>query len=129
MRPAAYFLLACSLLLVAACQKDSNQALYDEVMAIHDEIMPKMDDLYRAKMALQQRLDSAAVDDAGREEIARKIAQIDAASESMMVWMREFNPIPDSEGKEKAREYLLEERARIQEIREKMLEALEQARE
>ena len=29
---------------------EANQALYDQVMDIHDEVMPKMEDIYKMKI-------------------------------------------------------------------------------
>jgi hypothetical protein len=33
----------------SATNDNPNQALYDEVMRVHDEVMPKMEDLYKLK--------------------------------------------------------------------------------
>jgi hypothetical protein len=32
-----------------AIEESGNQALYDEVTKVHDEVMPKMDDIYKMK--------------------------------------------------------------------------------
>jgi hypothetical protein len=105
-----------------------NQKLYDSVMAIHNEVMPKLDDLYKAKVKLSARLkESTGITDKEQQQIAGKIARIDSASESMMVWMRQFNPIPDSLGEKKARAYLVSELAKIQKVKEGVRQALENA--
>jgi hypothetical protein len=46
----------------------------------------------------------------------------------MMIWMRQFNPIPDSLGEEKAREYLEDEMTKVKKVREDILQALEQSK-
>jgi hypothetical protein len=46
----------------------------------------------------------------------------------MMVWMRKFNPLPDSLGEEKAREYLENEMEKIKKVREDVLAAIEKAK-
>jgi len=133
-------LLACILLTVACQQKPSehdhpndqmedspNKALYDQVMAIHDEVMPKMNDLYKAKTELRKRLEASDLTEAERTAIGEKIAQIEAADESMMVWMRQFEPIPDSAGEEKAKQYLEAELIKVKKVREDILQALEEA--
>ena len=33
-----------------------NQALYEEVMDVHDEVMPKTDEIYRLKKELQDKI-------------------------------------------------------------------------
>lgn len=133
-------LLACALL-TAGCQDKSadhhhtddnveespNKALYDEVMAVHDEVMPKMNDLYKAKTELRKQLGTPDLSEAEKQAIHKKIAQIEAADEGMMVWMRQFEPIPDSAGEKKAREYLESELIKVKKVKEDILQALQQA--
>jgi hypothetical protein len=38
-----------------AC-KDANKELYNQVMNVHDEVMPKMEDIYRLKKDLQDKI-------------------------------------------------------------------------
>lgn len=102
-----------------------NQALYDEVMKIHDEVMPRMDEIYRKKESLKNRIANAPeMVEADKRAIEDSITELDQASEGMMVWMREFNPIPDSLGEEKAREYLENEMEKIKKVREDINEIL-----
>ena len=134
-----HLLLDLFLVFVTACQRKSgdehqhhddhhssaNQDLYDEVMRIHDEVMPKMNDLYKLKTAKKTRLEMPGLPEQERQEIQNDIARLDSASEGMMVWMREFNPIPDSVGEEKARDYLQAELQKVKKVKEDMLEALQ----
>src|SRR5688572_1006614 len=88
-------------------EKSPNQSLYDEVMKVHDEVMPKMDDIYKLKEKLKKQLtDAPTMVEEKKKDVEKTILQLDSASEGMMVWMRNFNPIPDSLGEEKARKYL-----------------------
>jgi hypothetical protein len=135
-----YSILFSVVLFCVACQKqhdgehehDSeeeienspNQALYDQVMDIHDEVMPKMNDLYKAKTSLKTRLALPGLGETEKQEINTKIARIDSASESMMVWMRHFDPIPDSVGEDKARAYLESELVKVKKVKEGILAAL-----
>jgi len=106
-----------------------NQALYDEVMKVHDEVMPKMDDIYKLKQELKKQMaDSAALAVEKRKMIEGNIMRLDSASENMMVWMRNFNPIPDSLGEEKARAYLEDQKEKIKKVKEEMLEAIDEAK-
>lgn len=105
-----------------------NQALYDEVMKVHDEVMPKMNDLYKMKQDLQKKLDETKdLSEEKKKELEQTIARLDSASDGMMVWMRQFNPVPDSLGEEKAREYLEDEMERVKKVKEDILETLEDA--
>src|SRR5262245_34128266 len=85
-----------------------NQVLYEEVMKIHDKVMPKMEDIYKLKRELQKKIeDTPAMAAEKKKELEALIAKLDSADHSMMTWMHEFNPLPDSvAGEEKAREYL-----------------------
>lgn len=106
-------------------QISPNQELYNEVMNIHDEVMPKMNDLHKAKTTLRTRLQLPGVPVQERRELEIKIARLDSASEGMMVWMRQFNPPPDSLGEEKARAYLKKELVKVKKVRDDILSALE----
>ncbi|MBL7857868.1 MAG: hypothetical protein JNM57_09275 [Cyclobacteriaceae bacterium] len=108
---------------------DGNQALYDEVMKVHDEVMPKMNDIYKLKEELKNKVVHEALSDEQKKEIESTISKLDSASNSMMVWMREFNPVPDSIGEEKAREYLENEMERVKKVKDNILEALAAAKE
>jgi len=143
MRSTFTLLLLAVLLALGACQKSGddhdhaddieqsdnspNQALYDEVMNIHDEVMPKMNDLHKAKTSLQTRLEMPGLGENEKQDLQNKIARIDSASESMMVWMRQFNPIPDSVGEDKARAYLENELVKVKDVKDNILRALKTA--
>lgn len=135
-------LLITFLMLMASCEQRSggghndghdqvenspNQALYQEVMQVHDEVMPKMNDLYNAKSALKKQLGEAGLSEGKKNEINGKIARIDSASDGMMIWMRQFSPIPDSAGEDKAKHYLQSELVKVKKVREDILRALETA--
>ncbi len=106
-----------------------NQTLYDEVMKVHDEVMPKMDDIYKLKQALKKQMaDSSNLAVEKRKTIEAAILRLDSASEGMMVWMRNFNPLPDSLGEEKARGYLEDQQEKIKKVKEEMLKAIDEAK-
>jgi regulator of replication initiation timing len=103
-----------------------NEALYHQVMDIHDEVMPKMEDLYTLKKQLQEKIESTP--DLVAEEKKKmedRIAHLDSASQLMMEWMHQFNPLPDSTDQEEAREYLESEMEKIKKVKDAMLEAID----
>ena len=105
---------------------DPNQALYNEVMNIHDEVMPKMDDIYKLKRNLQDKLDSASTIAAEQKiKLEQRIAHLDSVGNLMMDWMHKFDPLPDSSDQEEAREYLESEMEKIKKVKDAMLEAIE----
>jgi len=109
-------------------EEGGNQALYDEVMKVHDEVMPKMNDIYKLKEELKDQIaNTPGMVEEKKKEIEGMIVKLDSASEGMMVWMRNFNPLPDSLGEEQAKEYLENEMEKIKQVRESVKEALEEA--
>lgn len=111
-----------------AIEEGGNQVLYDEVMKVHDEVMPKMNDIYKLKEELKNQIaNTPNIAEEKKKEIEATILKLDSASEGMMVWMRNFNPLPDSLGEEQAKEYLENEMEKVKKVREDVVEALEKA--
>ena len=109
-------------------EEGGNQALYDEVMKVHDEVMPKMDDIYKLKEKLKDKIaETPDMVEEKKKDIETTISRLDSASESMMVWMRNFNPLPDSAGVEEAKDYLEVEMEKIKQVKEDVRKALEEA--
>ena len=110
-------------------EEGGNQALYDEVMKVHDEVMPKMDNIYKLKGQLKEKIDNTpGLADEKKKEIEGIILRLDSASEGMMVWMRKFNPPADTVvGEEQAKEYLEGEMEKIKKVRDDVRKALEEA--
>jgi len=102
----------------------TNTILYNQVMDIHDEVMPKMEDLYNLKKDLQEKLGSTT-DQASKADIELRLAQIDSASKLMMDWMHQFNPPPDTVDQEQIRAYLESEMEKVKRVREAILETLD----
>ena len=106
-----------------------NKALYDQVMDIHDEVMPKMDDLYKLKQELQEKIaNTPSMVEDQKKELENMISNLDSTSNAMMDWMHNFSPLPDSTDQEKAREYLESEIERIKKVRDLTNETLEKAK-
>ena len=112
----------------AACQTKSEEtdlkALKDEVFEIHDAVMPKMGDLRRVRKALMLQADSLQVSDSVRVNVLLNASdKIADANESMMDWMRNFDP--NFEGTdEEILNYLNEKKASITKVKEDMLGSL-----
>ena len=82
--------LFISLVLFSCGHKgDKNDPLYKEVMAIHDEVMPKLSTIHKLKKQLKK------TENATEKEVLDLILNLDKADEAMMVWMEEFDPPAD----------------------------------
>lgn len=114
----------------SAPTENPNQPLYDQVMDVHDEVMPAMDEIERLKRTLRDKIaNTPDMIEERKAELERVISNLDSASNSMMDWMHEFNPLPDSADQEKARAYLESEMERIKKVKDRMTESIEKAKE
>lgn len=110
--------------------ENPNQALYEQVMDIHDEVMPRMDDIERLKRTLKEQIANTPDMVVERKaELEKIISNLDSASYVMMDWMHKFNPLPDSVDQESAREYLETEMEKIKKVRDQMNESIEKAQQ
>ncbi|MEQ9467782.1 MAG: hypothetical protein RLN88_10250 [Ekhidna sp.] len=121
-----------TIILFAACgpgKKEELQTLKDEVMSIHDEVMPKMGELRNVRKQLMLQADSLMESDSVRAAILTTAADnIGEANESMMQWMRNFEP--EFEGtNEEVMQYLQGQKESIQKVKEDMLGSVAKGRE
>ena len=113
------------LLLIFACKEKptevvkKNSPLYDEVMAIHDKVMPEMSTIH----SLKRELKSIEKPET-RDVIIKKIIALDNADEAMMSWMADFK-VPEDHDKEA--EYLNNEKEAIQMVSDQMYSSIRQA--
>jgi SMC interacting uncharacterized protein involved in chromosome segregation len=108
-------------------EEDPNKVLYNEVMDIHDEVMPSMDELHRLKKDLEEKIKNSPdlVADK-KQQMEQTVLLLDSAGKSMMSWMREFSP--EEYEKEAQRDYLEKELKRVQTVKDVMLKALDEGR-
>ena len=121
-----HLFLALLFILVLGC-KDSNHKvsenkskLYDEVMAIHDKIMPEMSTIHALKRDLKSLEDSKS-----KPHIINKIIELDRAEEAMMAWMADFK-VPDDKDLEKV--YLTQELLNIKKVGTTMVSSIQDAK-
>ena len=104
---------------------EKEKPLYDQVMDIHDEVMPKMEDLHRAKKLLKDSVAKTPEMPIERKtEIEQTILLLDSAQDSMMEWMRGFVP-PEPTDKEAYEKYMEAELVKVRKMRETVLSALQ----
>jgi TolA-binding protein len=111
-----------------ADSESPNEALYNQVMDVHDEVMPRMEDIYKLKKDLQEQIaNTPDMVVERKQQLEAIISNLDSANNAMMDWMHKFEPLPDSIDQEKAREYLESEIERIKKVKELMNESIEKA--
>ncbi|WP_190810070.1 hypothetical protein [Flagellimonas sp. S3867] len=129
----SFSFLVLSLALFSCKQEkknDKSPTQMEQVMAIHDEVMPKMGKLGKLVGELKSKVDTTAT--SLQHEAAMKDLQ--AANESMMDWMMNFGERFDSEeildGKalsEQKQQWLNEEEAKVKALREQINSSIEKA--
>jgi hypothetical protein len=131
----SFFLLLLALVAVA-CQSGQKgkgsqaEALTESVMAAHDEVMPMMGEMHQMSKQLKSKAKAAA--EAGDEmaaEKAREAAQaLDQASEGMMGWMRQYEPVTPEMAEAEAVAYLEDQQAKVDKVKADILSSIEQAK-
>jgi chromosome segregation ATPase len=113
-----------------AISNSANEALLSEVDKLHSELMMQMEDIYKQKEELKNKLSSTpSLSDEVKQKIEVSMSKLDSADHSMMDWMHNFQPPVDSiVGEEKAREYLESEMEKVKKLKEDINEALESAK-
>ena len=108
------FLLGCSV-------KSGNDIdfLFQEIMDVHDEVMPKMGKIRN----LEKQCRSVALTSPDSLELIRQAEFLSNANEAMMIWMREFNSNFRGSDLEK-REYLLAQKMKIYHVKDLMNSSL-----
>ena len=138
------FLLALSIF-VSACgnsQKpaaDSNnfteeqlkaqEEAFQKMMSIHDEVMPKLDDINRVGRNLKPYLDSLE-DKSVKEEINLALKNMETAEDHMMEWMMaspKMGQLRDSLSNEAIIGLLQAEEQKISKVRDDMMNSLQAA--
>ena len=103
---------------------EKEKSLYDQVMDIHDEVMPKMNDIYKMRKSLQDSIAKTPdMPEKTKLKFQQSILRLDSAGNSMMSWMREFNP-PEAKDKEAFNKYMETELVKVKKMREDVMRAL-----
>ncbi len=130
-----------SLLLIISCRRPSenaidnqtspdslNQVLYSQVMEVHDEIMPGMEKIYKLKQDIEVQIaNTPSLTRAHEQQLEQVISNLDSANNSMLTWMQNFSPLPDSTNVLEARNYLELELERVREVRSLINDRIAQA--
>lgn len=112
---------------------DKTNLLRDEVIAIHDEVMPLMGELRSLKKELKTKADGLVEQDS--LENAEKIhelrnieSQLEYAFEGMFIWMRQYKEPEESLDKNDAKAYLTEQKVLVEKVNKDIKQALKAAK-
>lgn len=79
----------------SSSETQREEALWDQVMAIHDEIMPQTSKLERMAQKLKKHLDRQDLSPAQRREVEETIKLIESAVAAMWDWMHNLQQLPE----------------------------------
>jgi hypothetical protein len=126
MKKITLFLVLSCLLSVFSCKeekKDEGPSQMDKVMAVHDEVMPKMGELGKLVGKLKPMADSLGMD----SPQGKAMRDLQDANKSMMDWMqgigKRFDADEIMKGKaltEEKQKWLDEEEEKVNEVKEKI---------
>ena len=114
-------LLIALLIFGNSCKEydQEQQQLWDKVMVVHDEVMPKMGELHQLKKQLKKQEQNPTQQEA--------IQVIEAAQDAMMDWMRNYKSMSvlSKLGHAEAIAYLQKEQERVAKVKKMMLESID----
>ena len=100
----------------------------DQIMDVHDEVMPLMDPLYQTRKQLQDKADSLDPTSAAYGQHGELIRKIEVAEAEMMNWMRNYEPNFEGQTDSVTTYYYEAQKAAIEEVASQMNAALEEGK-
>ncbi|MBS4070392.1 hypothetical protein ACFPIK_10645 [Algoriphagus aquatilis] len=129
-----FYLIFTLLIFVQACgnkQVEENKTQREQVIAVHDEVMPKMGQLKSLEKAALQKAEelqnSETPDQAKIDELKNLASQLNLAYEGMFVWMRQYNTEDGEKTPEEVKVYLDEQLVLVSKVNEDIKAALAKA--
>ena len=127
-------ILLCSFTIISCnSNKNKEKELFDKVMRIHDEVMPKMEKLYSQEKLVKEKIKTAEENTNRNEkkimELKSTYEELKHANDAMMQWMRGFSTEYGNKTHKQIMEYLEEEEVKIEIVKTKMIEAEKHAEE
>lgn len=106
------------------------QPLYEEILAVHDEVMPELNTIASLQEQMKNKLDELRVAPADTEalkEANRILGDLNKAENAMWSWMHNFSKLDSIADAEKSA-FLEVEKMSVNSMKELMLSSIEQAR-
>jgi flagellar biosynthesis chaperone FliJ len=137
-----HFFIPLIILLALACNpqrqkevveaQNQRQQLYDEVMAVHDDVMPHMQDIRRYKNQIRDKIESMTKKGVSGKEVTtlnNLIDKLESADEAMMNWMRTFGRDYNEMDDDAAIAYLEDQKKKVIQVKNELETALREAEE
>lgn len=106
----------------------AQQKLWDELMAVHDEVMPKISNIHKLSRQLRNHQETTSgLSSEVTANINGTVEMLDAADESMFSWMnnlRQLKPLQDTEKHKEILSYLKSEQEKMNKVKADMLNSI-----
>jgi hypothetical protein len=130
----AYLILLFLVTFFSSCgnkQEEENKALRAKIIAIHDEVMPKMGQLKSFEKSALQRAEeiqnSESPDMAKIDSLQQLASKLNQAYEGMFVWMRQYSIEDGEQTPEQVKIYLDEQLPLVTKVNDDIKSVLEEA--
>jgi hypothetical protein len=111
--------------------------LFKEVMSVHDEVMPRMDELMNFKSKAKKKIET--LDSLNKiktkpeyatekQQLDSLLTDLDAADNAMMDWMHQFDSKMEGKTESQKSEYLKDQQLKVKAMRDKMVYGLDKAK-
>lgn len=124
----SYLILSCANPLI-----EENKKLREQIIGVHDEVMPKMGELKALEKKASEQADSLYAQDstatAEIESLRSLASQLNQAHEDMFVWMRQYSLEEEGKTPEEIKIYLDEQWVKVNQVNKSIQSALQQAEE
>ncbi|MDC6364249.1 MULTISPECIES: hypothetical protein [Flavobacteriaceae] len=129
-----FLLIICLAILTISCKEEKKApegpTQMEQVMAVHDEVMPKMGTLGKLVGELKEKVDTTEVG----QQYEKAMKDLQKANRAMMNWMKNFGDRFDSDeilyGKElseQKQQWLNEEEEKVNALKEQINGSIERA--
>lgn len=136
MRQATLFFLFLTTTALYSCQpnqEELNKSKRAEVIAVHDEVMPKIGQLKRLEKEAEKKIEmlqmSGTVDSLQIQDLKVLAFDLNQAYDAMFVWMRQYKTEDEEKTPEEIKVYLEDQALKINEVNEQIKAILSKSEE
>ena len=109
------------LLNLVSCKNNDAEVLHNEIMDIHDEVMPKTGEITYLYMSFRKKVETdSTISEDNKMELLKQADDLEKAEDEMMVWMNDYIPphkMRSSKNEKEIIEYLQNQKKIISDIK------------
>lgn len=117
----ARLLIVFFILNLLSCKNDDAEILHNEIMLIHDEVMPKTGEIAYLYFAFRKKVETdSTISSVQKMELLKQADDLEKAEDEMMVWMNDYIPphkMKSSKNEDEIIDYLQEQKKIISNIK------------